>query len=111
MTENQFGRWLEQKYIHWVAETGRRRTIAEFAEWLGVSRPLLSSYMSGSRKPKYSNADLIAARLGPEAYALLGYREPGNLLSSLQAHWTQLNDRERAVIEQIVARLEAEERT
>lgn len=100
--------WLESKFIAWIAESGHRRTVTEFAEWLGVPRSLLSYYMNGSRKPKRQTADLIAARLGPEVYDLLGFQRPDPLLQRLQAQWTHLSDPERSQIEKIVERIEAE---
>jgi transcriptional regulator with XRE-family HTH domain len=106
MTTENFSQWLEKKYIEWISESGRRRTLAEFSDFLRIPRPLLSRYLNGSRVPKYSNADQIAAHLGPEVYTVLGYRSPDEMLLSLQSHWNLLNDRERAQIEKIVDRLE-----
>jgi hypothetical protein len=80
--------------------------LAEFSDWLGIPRPLLSRYLNGSRIPKHSNADLMAARLGPEVYEVLGFRSPEDMLQSLQVNWDLLNDRERAQIERIVDRFE-----
>ena len=106
MTTENFAQWLEKKYIEWISKSGRRRTLAEFSDFVGIPRPLLSRYLNGSRVPKYSNADQIAAQLGQEVYAVLGYRSPDDMLRGLQDHWNLLNDRERAQIEKIIDRLE-----
>lgn len=108
MEHKQLADWLEKKFVEWEALSGRRRTIAEFAEWLSIPRPLLSRYMSGSRKPKRETADLIAAKLGPEVYDLLGFQRPDPLLQRLQACWDDLNDEQRNQIRQFVETVESQ---
>lgn len=102
MVLNEFGKWLERKYIAWLAADGQRRTITEFAEWLEIPRPLVSYYMKGTRKPSRKNTDLIAAHLGPEVYDLLGLQRPDPLLQDLQSHWDNLTDEQRHQISQIL---------
>ena len=106
MPPTEISAWLEGKYIAWISETGQRRTITEFADWLDISRPILSGYMNGSRRPGRENADKLAARLGPEIYDLLGLQRPDPLLQRLQAHWDALDPSERAEIEALVGKLE-----
>lgn len=108
MKNTEFSQWLENKFIAWIAESGQRHTVTEFAEWLEIPRPLVSYYLSGERKPSRKSADLIAARLGPEVYDLLGFQRPDPLLQRLQAQWDRLTEQDRAVIQQMVERLENE---
>ena len=106
MDKKTVSEWLESKYVDWMAKSGRRRSIQEFAEWLGVSRPHISRYLGGSRLPSRKNADKIAAKLGPEIYDLLGFQRPDPLLQRLQAAWDWLVDQERRDIEKIVDEVE-----
>jgi len=109
MEKKTVSEWLEGKYVEWMSRSGRRKSIQEFAEWLGVPRPHVSRYLGGSRIPSRKNADKIAAKLGPEIYDLLGFQRPDPLLQRLQAVWDRLVDRERGEIEKIVS--EVDERT
>ena len=102
MTDTSVANWLESKYIEWLSDSGQRRTVSEFAEWLGISRSLLSRYLSGSRTPSRKNAEKIAARLGPEIYDLLGLQRPDPLLKRVQAHWNCLTKEDINEIERIV---------
>jgi hypothetical protein len=43
--------WLVRKFITWMFETGRHRTVSDFATWLEIPRPQLSCYLSGDRLP------------------------------------------------------------
>ena len=76
MGKKEFAEWLEGKYIAWMNETGRRRTLTEFAEYLGVGQPLLSQWLNGRYLPGMKNVSKLAARLGPEVYDLLGLQRP-----------------------------------
>ena len=97
-----FSIWMEEKFIRWIAETGQRHTVTEFAEWLDIARPVVSRYLSGDRIPTGKNVDKIAARLGPEIYDLLGLQRPDPLLKRVQAHWNCLTKEDINEIERIV---------
>lgn len=94
--------WLESKFIEWIAQTGQRRTVKEFAEWLDISRTVVSRYLSGDRIPTRKNADKIAARLGPEIYDLLGLQRPDPLLQEIQANWSLLTETEQQQISDMI---------
>lgn len=85
-----FGEWLEKNFIEWERSTGRRRTIKEFAEWLGINRSLLSRYMSNKVIPGEDAIPLIAAKLGPEIYDILGLASPDPLLRYVSSNWHKL---------------------
>ncbi len=103
MTKNkELANWMENKFIDWIAQTGQRHTVTEFAEWLDIARPVVSRYLSGDRIPSGHNVDKIAYRLGPEIYDLLGLQRPDPLLQRVQSQWDLLTEDEREEIDQIV---------
>lgn len=79
--------WITQKYIVWRGNAiGNERSITEFAEMIGISQPLMSSYMkSGGSKPK--TLDIIRkfeVVYGDEIYEILGIEKPQNTLSDTE---------------------------
>lgn len=50
-----FPEYLEKKYLEWQNSLGRRKTVEEFAAWLGVSRPLMTMWLNGKRRPGAEN--------------------------------------------------------
>lgn len=107
MARNPFALWFERKFVEWEAEAGHRRTVSEFAEWLNIPRSLCSRYLTGSRSPSRKNVDLIAIRLGPEVYDLLGLQRPDEVLQRLQGVWDQLTETQKAGIVSILEESEA----
>lgn len=83
----EFPAWLEQKYLEWQGERGKRATLAQFADYLGLSAPLLSHYLNGLRKPTKDNIRKIAQRLGPEVYDILGLQHPDPKLRFITRNW------------------------
>jgi transcriptional regulator with XRE-family HTH domain len=72
-----FGKWLTGKYLVWQVELGERKTLTEFAEYLGVSQSTVSAWMLGDHKPKSSqNVARLADKFGYEVYDLLGLPQP-----------------------------------
>lgn len=94
--------WLENKFIEWIAKTGQRHTVTDFAQWLDISRTVVSRYLSGDRLPSKENIDKIAYRLGPEIYDLLGLQRPDPQLIHIQTNWEFLTDEERQQIVSLV---------
>jgi len=68
-----FKEWFNQKYLEFERESGTRKTIAEFAEFIGLPQPTVSSYLSGTNKPgSQKNLEKLAAVFGPEVYEVVG---------------------------------------
>lgn len=97
-----FTQWLNGKFIEWIASTGKRHTVKEFATWLNIPRPLLSRYLNGSRIPSRKTADLIANRLGQEIYDVLGMQRPDEILQRLQGVWDRLTEEQKSRIVTII---------
>lgn len=73
----KFSDWLTQKYLDWQQSSGERKTISQFAEWLGVRQPTLSEWMSGKYIPRGSkNVSSLAGKLGDDVYEVLGFPRP-----------------------------------
>src|SRR5690242_16263489 len=51
----KFADYLESKFLAWQQREGTRKTLAEFADYLGASRSILSLWLSGKRKPGPDN--------------------------------------------------------
>ncbi len=72
MTNIEISRWLELKYLDWQRDQGARRTIKEFAAYLGIPQTTFTNYLKGKRTPSGDHVHRIASALGSEIYALVG---------------------------------------
>lgn len=95
MDQAPFSEWLEQKYLEYQIDQGRRVTLGEFAEALGISQGLLSHYLKGIRKPRISTVHKLAEVLGAEIYTILGYQRPDIRLQYISANWDKLSQEEQ----------------
>lgn len=101
MGNNNFTEFLENSFVKWQSQIGKRKTIKEFSEYLGVSRPLLSIWMLGRQRPGPKNIELLATKLGPEIYDALGEPRPNPDLQALIADWDYIPiEKQRALREQ-----------
>lgn len=100
--DTPFSEWLERQYLQWQMRQGSRATLGEFADYLGISRAVLSHYMNGIRKPSGQNVARLAARLGPETYDLLGLQRPDPNLQFITRYWHTLQPKEQQfLVEQV----------
>lgn len=90
MVKTKVGEWLERQFLGWQTQEGERKTVGAFADWLGVSRVLLSRWMNSQSNPDKSSADKIALRLGNDIYKLLGLDEPDEGLQTINKLWGTL---------------------
>jgi transcriptional regulator with XRE-family HTH domain len=104
----EFSTWLEQKYLEWQGQRGKRATLAQFADYLGISAPLLSHYMNGIRKPTRENIQKFARRLGPEIYDIFGLQDPDPKLRLISRNWSKLTaEQQQQLIEGMESLLKA----
>jgi transcriptional regulator with XRE-family HTH domain len=76
-----FSDWITKKYLNWQAEVGKRKTIDDFAAYLGISRPLLNMWMNGDKpRPGPANIKLLAELYGHEVYDAVGIPRPNPYL-------------------------------
>lgn len=72
--------FLTQSFLVWQAEEGERKTLEDFADYLGVNRSLLSYWMNGKRIPNDDACEKISAKLGNEIYDVLEKPRPNQYL-------------------------------
>jgi transcriptional regulator with XRE-family HTH domain len=48
---SNFSDWITRQYLEWQTEQGIRKTLEEFAAYVGVSRPLINMWMNSNQKP------------------------------------------------------------
>jgi len=86
----KFPDWITRKFVEWQASQGKRKTIEEFAAYLGTSRPIVNMWMNGNKKPGAENIKLLAQIFDYEIYDVLEKERPDPDLTYLQAHWLNL---------------------
>jgi len=96
---------LNKKFLEWQVEKGERKTLDEFAILLGVSRPLLSMWMNGTRSPGLEYKKRIIELFGAEAIEAFG-EDPD--LHFIQDSWDDLSPEKRKAIRDQVAGFKAE---
>jgi len=95
-----FAELLESKFLEWQTSHGRRKTLEEYAVYIGVSRPLLNMWMNGKRKPGKESLKLLSAVLGNEVYDVLGYERPNIYLQKINRVFENLSEeRQRQLAE------------
>lgn len=81
----KFSDWITRKYLEWQADSGERKTIEEFAAYLGVSRPLLNMWMNGNiTKPGRQNIKMLVQIFGLEVYDAIGEKRPNPYLHRIE---------------------------
>ena len=87
-----FSNWLEGQYIEWMAKMGRVGKQGEFANYLGISQPLLNKYLNGRRTPGKVNIDKMAVKLGDEIYDCLELEKPDPILRAIINSWDDFDE-------------------
>lgn len=96
-----FPRFLESKFLEWQNNQGERRTVAEFANWIGVKQSTLSMWWNSGVSPSGESVRLLSEKLGLEVYDVLNIPRPNADLHYLQKHWDELSPEvQRALREQ-----------
>lgn len=101
-----FSKFLEIKYLEWQNTQGKRKTIEEFAAYLGVSRPLLNMWMNGNRKPGKDSLRVLSETLGNEVYDVLGYERPNPYLQKINQLFERLTPEHQQKLAQDAERYE-----
>jgi transcriptional regulator with XRE-family HTH domain len=102
--KREFSKWLEQKFLAWQISQGSRKTITEFAEFLGFPKQTVTNWLNDRRLPSLENANEIAIRLGYDVngHALLGLPAPNVKWLKVPQVWHLLTDEEQEkYVEQI----------
>ncbi len=79
---NEITAWLQEKYEDWRHQKGVRKTITEFAAYIGINEANMLDYMSGKEVPKGSNLAKIAGMMGFDIYETVQIK-PAEMLDML----------------------------
>lgn len=92
-----FKDWFEGKYIDWRNSRSRKDKsgIRTFALWIGLKQQTVDNYINGKRVPKGRELDMIAEKLGLEAYDAAGEERPDLRLKKLAEIWPKLSEEKR----------------
>ncbi|MCD4751911.1 MAG: helix-turn-helix domain-containing protein [Anaerolineaceae bacterium] len=105
----EFKTYINKKFLEYEHQCGGRKTITEFAEFLGVSQQSLSNWMNGTNAPsRQKSVELLASIFGPEVYDVIGKSStvfhfdplseaPPEVKSKLSAALAHANQQYRAV--------------
>lgn len=63
---------LNKKFLEWQYQQNTRKTLDDFAEYIGVKRPLLSMWMNGARVPGEANKSRLIELFGTDAILAFG---------------------------------------
>jgi transcriptional regulator with XRE-family HTH domain len=89
-TTLEFRQWLELKFLEWQRNQGGRKTVLQFADYLGVSQQTVSSWWNSPKIPQGDNIRKLADKLGLEVYDVLGLERPDPFLHYFIKHWEKL---------------------
>ncbi|MEN6572050.1 MAG: helix-turn-helix transcriptional regulator [Anaerolineaceae bacterium] len=74
-----FKEWMMGKFIEWRdTEKSGIASYSDFARYLGVGVNQYTQWRTGNNLPNYDSAKILASKLGPEVYELLGYERPAS---------------------------------
>jgi transcriptional regulator with XRE-family HTH domain len=106
-TENMltFPQWLLAKVQEFEKQQGRRTSLDAFAAYVGVSRPLISQWLSGRTKPSLENVRRISLKFGSEIYDVLGLPRPDPVLQDVINAWPYLSEETRRSIREQAVQL------
>ena len=93
-----FGNFLTRRYHELsIKQPGRFKSMAQFAAWLGVKQTTFSTWTNDQKTPKGANIDLLAEKLGPEVYQVLGVkpRTINKKVQLIDLVWNHIPARER----------------
>lgn len=94
----EFRQWIEMKYLDWQRRQGSRKTILQFAEYLGSTQQTVSGWINGTRKPVGDSVRLLADKFGLEVYDVLGLERPNADMFYLESIWDDLSPEDRREI-------------
>jgi len=98
-----FPEYIEKKYLQWQTELGKRKSIEEFAMYIGVSQSALSLWMSGKRTPSVQTANLLAEIFGNDVYDVLGIPRPNPHLQAITRNFEFLSEEKQERIAREIA--------
>ena len=108
MQRPPFSLFLERKYLEWQIKIGERKSQAEFAKLIGVSRASLTMWMNGIHLPEHESVEKLATFLGPEIYDALDLPRPNPYLQKINQVFERLSPEHQQKLSEDAARYETE---
>lgn len=102
VAKTKFSEWLESRYLEWQVKGKGRKTVTEFAEYLGFPQPTVNNWLNGARTPSGDSIFPLAVKLGLEVYDTLGLPRPNPILFGVQANFGLFTELELRRIAQVV---------
>jgi transcriptional regulator with XRE-family HTH domain len=99
-----FPHYLELKFLEWQQKEGGRKTVKEFAAYIGVSQSTISMWWNEGRKPEGDNLRKLGEKLGIEVYDILNLPRPDSDLLYLQSVWQNLDPSKRRSLRELAER-------
>lgn len=103
----KFSKFLEFKYLEWQQKVGRK-TVKEFAAYIGVSTSTISTWWHENRIPEGENIQKLASKLGIEVYDALDLPRPDPDLLYIQQNWQNLDPATRRALREQAEKYESE---
>lgn len=103
----KFSKFLEFKYLEWQQNVGRK-TVKEFAAYIGVSTSTISTWWNEDRVPEGENIQKLASKLGIEVYDSLDLPRPDADLLYIQQQWSKLDSATRRALREQAEKYESE---
>lgn len=108
MPKNEFSLLLEKKFLEWQIKQGRRTTLKEFSDHIGVSRAAISLWLNGDRVPDQTNLQKLADMLGYEVFDVLNIPRPNLYLQRINKLFDRLTPERQQKLAEDAVRYEAE---
>ena len=95
-----FSEWINRKFLEWRGNS--RLGVTDFAEYIGVSQPLMSNWLNGinKRPPAASNIAKLADKF-PDVYEVVGLPQPPSRFNYLPRSFRRRLERAQAETERI----------
>lgn len=102
-------RLMNKRYLEWQQKLQERKTITEFAEYLGFPQSTVSFWMNGARPiRKKEDIEQLALVIGFEIYDALGKERPDLDLHYIQANWEALDPNAKRILREQAERYAAQ---
>lgn len=105
-----WAQFLLKKMAEIEQQAGRRITNKEFGEIIGFSSGTISFWLSGKNMPDAKSIPVLAEKLGPEVYDVLGMINTDPELRYISNRWDNLPDDIRRQIRELIERYDHEQK-
>jgi transcriptional regulator with XRE-family HTH domain len=103
MKDKKISDLFERLFVEFQAKQGHRVTLDDFAKYIGCSRPLVSFWLAGTRRPGPKYIRRLALLFGPKIYETFEEPSPNAILEYVNDNWNNLPSPVQAKIHDLVA--------